>query len=1144
MRFRHLELLRYGGFADRLFDFGAGTPDLHLIVGPNEAGKSTTLHAIGDFLFGIPGQTAQGWRWGYGDLRIRGVVEADGRTVEAVRRKGNKDTLLGPDGAPLAGDPLEPLLAGVGRAAFERMFGLDHQRLREGGEAILRGRDDAARITLEAGTGVAGIGQELDRFTSQAAELFKPSASKPLVNRLLGERTEAQKRVRDASLSDRDWAEEKRRRAEAEEQRAKLLDEAEALTREDARLDRIGRARAPLVRLASARAGLAELGPAPDLPVDAAERLAHARGERRTAGELEAQLRADLDRAALAASGLTVPMPLLALEQRIAALEEARPVIEKAASDLPRRLARREQIDARLAAARRDARLSPDAALPGAAWRRRAATHLAERREAAIAGKAAAARRADLMRTVEELARDLASLRDVGGAPAIEAAVAAMPADAVAQCARAEAEAARRRAQAAEQLRALTPWQGEAAALAGMDLPSPAVVAETVRALETLRDEAVAARRESDAQESEAIRAEARLAAVSAGGELPTVEAVATARRERDALIGDMLAGQAPPAPQLLDAVALADALADARESQAARLAEHASAASARDLARALQAAAQARALSREAERQRLEAEWAALLAPLGFARALPPADWAGWVERRATALAAWREAEEASDAATSLARQVEAAAATLAAALREAGTEPPADAQALVAAAQDHSRRAMEAVLRRQQLEEALDRAQKELAAAERARDAEAGETGARDAALGALLREAGLPEAVGEVGLTDAIAAIEAVAEDVTTRSDIDHQIVTIERDARVFEAEVAEVLQALGRTTSEPATRAVAALTAELRQALATRDRLQAVDADRGRLSREIERAAARRILAEREIDALRARVGAADEAALDRAVAAAAERARLSAAVREAEAELAALQGSEGLDALAAEVAALSPEDEAAARLAVAERREAVASAREEVGRALAAAEEAFGRAARDSAAADAQQLVTETGAALAAAAESHVEAAAAAALLRWALDRHRQVNQAPLIDRAGALFATVTGGAFRGVGVEYDESDRPTIRAIRADGAAVGVEALSEGTRDQLFLALRLGSIEASARSLPIVCDDLLITADDARASEMLRVLAVAARRNQVLLFTHHEHLVAVAREALGPDGFVLHRLAPAALAAA
>ena len=140
--------------------------------------------------------------------------------------------------------------------------------------------------------------------------------------------------------------------------------------------------------------------------------------------------------------------------------------------------------------------------------------------------------------------------------------------------------------------------------------------------------------------------------------------------------------------------------------------------------------------------------------------------------------------------------------------------------------------------------------------------------------------------------------------------------------------------------------------------------------------------------------------------------------------------------------------------------------------------------------------------------------------------------------------ATFIERAGALFATVTAGAFEGLSVDYDDNDRPAIRAVRAGGAAVGVEALSEGTRDQLYLALRLGAIETGQRALPIVCDDLLITADDDRAAAMLRVLAVAARRNQVLLFTHHAHLIDVARTALGDGAFRLHRLEPAALVAA
>ncbi|WP_242098586.1 hypothetical protein [Sphingomonas sp. CROZ-RG-20F-R02-07] len=111
---------------------------------------------------------------------------------------------------------------------------------------------------------------------------------------------------------------------------------------------------------------------------------------------------------------------------------------------------------------------------------------------------------------------------------------------------------------------------------------------------------------------------------------------------------------------------------------------------------------------------------------------------------------------------------------------------------------------------------------------------------------------------------------------------------------------------------------------------------------------------------------------------------------------------------------------------------------------------------------------------------------------------------------------------------------------------PVSTPIHTDGGEIGVEALSEGTRDQLYLALRLGSIEgrAGAVSLPIVCDDLLITADDERAAALIRVLAAAAAHSQVIVFSHYAHLIDVARDAVGSDGFTLHRIDAAAAIAA
>ena len=85
--------------------------------------------------------------------------------------------------------------------------------------------------------------------------------------------------------------------------------------------------------------------------------------------------------------------------------------------------------------------------------------------------------------------------------------------------------------------------------------------------------------------------------------------------------------------------------------------------------------------------------------------------------------------------------------------------------------------------------------------------------------------------------------------------------------------------------------------------------------------------------------------------------------------------------------------------------------------------------------------------------------------------------------------------------------------------------------------LSEGTRDQLYLALRLAAIETRVgASIPLICDDLLVTADDERAGSMFRVLAAAAASTQVIIFTHHAHLIEVARGALGDGAFCVHRI--------
>jgi uncharacterized protein YhaN len=1136
MRFRELELIRYGGFADRLLDLGDGSPDLHVVVGPNEAGKSTTLQAVSDFLFGIGGQTSQGWRWGYQELRIRAVLEHDGQTIEAVRRKGNKDTLLDRDSSPLRSDPIAPLLRGIDRAAFERMYGLTHQRLREGGDAILLGRDDVARITLEAGTGVAGIGREMELLSGMAAELFKPGGSVPLVNRLMRERAEALREVRERSITESQWSDQRRRRQEAEDQKASLLQEAGEIEREASKLERIARARAPLARLAHNRAELEGLGPATDLPVDASERLARARAERLSATERAEAHAEDLRRQDEAASALVAPADLLGLADRVRDLEERRPVIEAAQRDLLRRRADRDSADERITAARAEARLPEGAPLPTAGWRRRGEQLLQQRREAAASAAATALRRTELERTHAELLQRRGSLTELPGLAAVEAALAAVPAEGDDRLQRLQQEATRKRTRADEALAALAPWTGDVAKLRSLDPPGASEGAAAARKTDDLRADIQAARREADTHLSDATRSQARATALAGSGALPTPEVIGDARRRRDMLLNEVVAGALARGEEALAAVAEADQLADRRDAEAERVAEHAAARAAEATAVQLEQLARTRVAGREQELGALEEEWTGRLAALGFARAVAPGDLASWLDRRSLALAAADEVRDAEESASELRRTLSESSDALKQALTGAGAEAPETLSGRISAASALVRQAADAAVRHEQLEERIAEASNAVAVATTAADSERKLSDERDRALAELVNEVGLAVELGETGLSDALVALEAISEDVVVRAGLERQIAGMERDVREFVGGLAEVLAALGRTASETPTRTVADLASQVRAAQTARDRLEQMAGDRTRLSAELEKSGLRIKSAQSELDELVARAGVSDERQLDAAVAAARRRSELVAAIGAAEEELRLLDDGSGPDALAAAVAEFPAHEEAAARRGIEERREALAAAREEVGRARAEADEAWNQAARDSAAADAQQVVAETGAALATAAEAHVEAAAAAALLRWVLDRHRQVNQAPLIARAGGLFATVTDGAYQGLRVDYDEEDRPTIVAVRQDGLIVGVEGLSEGTRDQLYLALRLGSIDTGGHPLPIVCDDLLITADDARAGAMLRVLAAASAGTQVILFTHHEHLVDVATAAIGTDRFVLHRL--------
>jgi len=190
---------------------------------------------------------------------------------------------------------------------------------------------------------------------------------------------------------------------------------------------------------------------------------------------------------------------------------------------------------------------------------------------------------------------------------------------------------------------------------------------------------------------------------------------------------------------------------------------------------------------------------------------------------------------------------------------------------------------------------------------------------------------------------------------------------------------------------------------------------------------------------------------------------------------------------------------------------------------------------------------DSGAAEASAAAQEALARVRASVERYCRAKVAAVVLAREIERYREENQGPMLSLASRLFARLTLGGFTGVRAGFDDKDRPALRCVRDGNVEVDVAGLSQGTRDQLYLSLRLASLlrhAEAAEPMPLVLDDVFVHFDDERSRAAFAVLSEVAEKMQVVFFTHHARLVDLAREAVASERLTVHELAAPALAGA
>jgi len=114
------------------------------------------------------------------------------------------------------------------------------------------------------------------------------------------------------------------------------------------------------------------------------------------------------------------------------------------------------------------------------------------------------------------------------------------------------------------------------------------------------------------------------------------------------------------------------------------------------------------------------------------------------------------------------------------------------------------------------------------------------------------------------------------------------------------------------------------------------------------------------------------------------------------------------------------------------------------------------------------------------------------------------------------------------FVAMTTPAWTGVDV-WSQAEGEKLVGILPDGSSVPVERMSTGTMGQLYFALRLAGYRSFAQEpgpLPMILDDIMETFDDTRARAALQLCAEIGVNGQAILFTHHAHLVELARDSI------------------
>ncbi|MGV9380025.1 AAA family ATPase [Nonomuraea sp. NPDC003707] len=1142
MRIDRLDLIAFGPFSEMTLDLSA--PGIHMVAGPNEAGKSTALHAIDQLLYGIDERSRYDFVHAKAALRLGALVRgSEGTLVEFIRVKARKTPLRRIDGEPLDQSVLNTILGGIDRSTFTSVFALGSAELRQGGEALARGGGDFKQALAAARSG-GRLSDALRTIEERLGVLYKRRGQNPRINTLLSELKQAKNQVRAATLRPQEYLEGEQEVKDAGIAVNTLTLELEQARSEQSRVERLVRALPGLNRRGVLLTNIAALEAAGAIaPAEVVERLPELREDLRLAESKLADTRRRLDAIGHELIELVVDDDFLAVEDAIDALYQER----KAAAGAADRLASssdaatdlRDRAFSLLAQVHINATLD-DTDLYMVPTSLRTRIHELHDQRTAIDADLARDRKAmaQRRRNLEEAEKRLSELAPLEDTRPLQAALNAVPQDLLTRMAAAD-EDVRRLDDIVK--RATLELRISASQVGVMTVPTRAQVDEHVETRNDLKRDGRELVKQRKALTARLDDKRLNLNTLLSDDPPPTEAELAGARSVRHELWLAIRGGQHDQAGDFELSLDRADQIADRMRRDASRIAERYRLELEIGYDEKTLAALDEEQAAQDDRADRLDAEWDSLWesfpGPVPKPGAAPST--LDVVEKLRGGL---KDLGDARARLSSLREHATLHIARLREVLRAPGEVPPLSAEHALSELPELCEIAGQRLTEQAELarthntyESRLVTARDELIAAEAEVAEHERSLTSWETAWYQLLIQAKLPTDRDTTGaLTDLEwlgQVVSFVAEAAKNERDSEEAAATLDR----FHTRLAATASACGHAMPDDETgrqQLVGDLYKKVKENRSAADRRDTLVDDQAKLRTETRGFgdAVRELRAELTQLCEKAKVDSLDT--LSEAV-------RRSETYRDLKASLVEVTAALPPDAdiMLAEFSE-TDEHQLTARLhTLTDHVDDLDAQRTHQVQHLGEKKTEFARFDGSATATQAATSVETTAAALLEESEEYLRLQIARNIVLSCMEEYRQAQQDPVLARASLLFGHLTLGGYSGLELDQD-GDSPVVLARRG-AELLSADQLSEGTRDQLYLALRLASLERYAeedRPLPFIVDDIFMTFDDQRTIAALGVLHDMADRFQTIVFTHHEHLVELAQTELPPDRVHVHRL--------